>query len=832
MNRNKLSLAISLSLIGVAQTPLLYAQQSANTDQEVEEVIVTGVGAIARSSFDTPASVNSFDEEDITRLAASSNADLLRNVPGISAEGGGGEVAVNLFVPGLPASGQYAYNPLNFDGFTTFSYFGLNSSAFDVYHRTDLGVERVEFIRGGASNLFGPGSVAGIVNYISKQGKDEAESKVQLEVAQDNRVATNFANSGPVGNGEGNNYYALSGYYRYDEGPIDTGLETDGFQLKGNFRHEFDDGSGSFTIFAQAIDDKVQFYLPLPLDADSNEFARGNDGNEVQTIQTDQLDNFVYPTANGLRELRLGDGVETKGGSLAFELNKEYDSGWSLGIKSKYSKYTHNFNLFIPAGGDNVLTTQAFLQQQGLDGYDNASFAVLDTGEQLSDTDLVYRTQGWDRIRPAQDYTSQFDISKSFDTGGVTHTFTGGLWLSRAQADDFNHRLFYLGEFNNRPRLLTLSVSGDNSATPGVIETGTRHYSVNGFAGSGGHVNAGGSANRIATYFADQIEGDRWSLDLGIRLEQFDAEYFSEGSTSAAIDPSLYAIPDGDSVLPNLQTDTVGNGRFTRLDVDGTAWAAAVAGLYRINDSLNVFGNISRGFFWPQARTLPGRVNSLSSLADPVSFVEDQFEEETIDRAEIGLKFSSGIFDGSIGAYYLTLSDNTTFQQLENADGTFTAVTVISDTETTGIDASGTFSFNDYLDLDVNLTFADHEFSEGPNEGNEISRQPNILGGFSLIFNNDTIDSSITYSYRGDSFGNDANTRELESFGFWRADAGYTIAMADDEELRLSLSVFNLTDEDGLTEGNPRAGTGPQGDFAVGRPILPRRITFRATYSF
>ena len=53
--------------------------------------------------------------------------------------------------------------------------------------------------------------------------------------------------------------------------------------------------------------------------------------------------------------------------------------------------------------------------------------------------------------------------------------------------------------------------------------------------------------------------------------------------------------------------------------------------------------------------------------------------------------------------------------------------------------------------------------------------------------------------------------------------------------IRVSLQVFNLTDEEGLQEGSPRQGVSQSGapsDFFVGRPILPRRTQLRITYDF
>ncbi len=823
MKRNTLSITAAVVAWGMVHSQSLRAQE-----ETLEELIVTG-SPVARSAFDTPLSVVSFNEDDIVRLSASSNADLLRNVPGISVEGGGGEVAVNLRVRGLPSAGQYSFTPLNFDGFSAFSYFGLNSSAFDVYHRADLGIERVEFVKGGVSNLFGPGSVAGIVNYISRRGADDARSKIQLEVAEEGRLATNFATSGPFGAADGNNYYALSGYYRYDEGPIDTGLETEGYQLKGNFMHEFDDGSGAFTLFAQAIDDGVQFYLPLPLDADTQEFATGNDGSDVTTIQTDEVDGFRYPTASGFRTMEIGDGVTTRGGSLGLELNKEYGSGWSVLAKAKYAKYDHNFAIFIPAGGGSVQTTEAFLVDQGLDGFQSATFTIIESGEALNADDLVYQSQAWDRDRPATDFTSEFNLTKSFDSAGITHNLTTGVWFSRASADDVNDRIQYLGEFNDQPHFLSLVVSGDDAATA-EVESGDRYYSYNGFAGSGGHLNTTGAANRVAIYLADQIEAERWNWDFGARIERFEGEFSSEGAMDVPMPDNVY--PPTIVTLPNLQSDTVGNGLFTRAQVSDTAYALATAFLWRLSDSINLYGNASRGFFWPQLRGLPGQINSVGDIEDPRGTIEDNYEAETVNQAEIGFKFNSDLVDGSLGAFWVTLKDRVFVEQREVSPNVFELQSTLQETRAFGIEANGRFSLGDFIRLDANFTWTDHEFTDGDTEGNELARQPDILAGLGLVFDNDIVDVGLTYSYRGDTFADDDNTVELDAFNILRFDAGYTLNLDSDEQLRFSLAIFNLTDDTGLTEGNPRAGGLSGGDFQVGRPILPRRVSLRLSYDF
>ena len=196
------------------------------------------------------------------------------------------------------------------------------------------------------------------------------------------------------------------------------------------------------------------------------------------------------------------------------------------------------------------------------------------------------------------------------------------------------------------------------------------------------------------------------------------------------------------------------------------------------------------------------------------------------------MKISNEFFEGSVGLYFLELKDNILFQNVEQPDGTFVPTSIPQDTEASGIDASGQFTFNDYWTLNFNASWVDQEITKGPNDGREIQRQPDLIGTTEVLFNYGGFDASVSYNYRGDSFGNLSNTVVLDSFGFVRAAVGYTLDLADASSVHFGLSVFNLTDEVGLTEGNPRASAGAAGDFQVGRPILPSRTYFKVTYRF
>ncbi|NBC17251.1 MAG: TonB-dependent receptor plug domain-containing protein, partial [Bacteroidetes bacterium] len=203
------------------------------------EGVVTTATRSERTQKEATVSLSVLSAEDIQEVTPNSQADILRSVPGVHTEGGGGEAASNVFVRGLPAPGQYKYNPIEENGMPVQAEGRMTTSARDIYYRYDLNVERLEFVRGGSSALFGVGSPAGIINYIDKTGSAVQETILQTQVGQNNLYRFDFHTSGPLSE---NYRYSLGGFYRYDEGPVVTGLPTEGLQLKGNITRLLDDG--------------------------------------------------------------------------------------------------------------------------------------------------------------------------------------------------------------------------------------------------------------------------------------------------------------------------------------------------------------------------------------------------------------------------------------------------------------------------------------------------------------------------------------------------------------------------------------------------------------
>ncbi|MDJ0938574.1 MAG: TonB-dependent receptor [Woeseiaceae bacterium] len=802
-------------------------------EESIEEIVVTGTG-IARTGFETPQSVIQYSEEDIRSFTSSSQADILTQIPGISAEGGGGEVATNVFHRALPSGGQFSFTPLLYDGMPSFTTFGLNSSAFDVYYRNDLGIERSEFVSGGVSNLFGPGSVAGIVNYISKTGGPDNTGTLQFEAAEEGRFRGDYFFSGPLGGEMSDTYYALSGYYRQDEGPLKSGLDTQGFQIRGNIKHNFSDGSGSVTVYGQAIDDSVQFFLPLPVDGNSRERVNGNNGEEVFTMNTVDAIGLSYDTPDGRFMTPIGDGVVTKGQMIAAVLDKDLNDDWTLNAKVRYARYDHQFNLFLDgdALGPNTPETQTeYLTNRGIDPafQTGAQFTYVQSGQALAASDLLFGNRTLDRWRDATDFSSEISVGRNFSTGNAEHTLTIGAFFSNSQADDLNYITTYLGDFRNAPMLVDVTLTGVQEDDTGNLvaaadPNATFNWTLNGLAASNGLVGyRDRSARRTAFYVADQMEFDRWSFDVGARVERLDGDVKQFNTAS-------FVMSSDNSVNNAIETVSFTDGSLTSDSLSATEWAVSAGTLFRATDNINVFLNASRGFFFPQIRSVPFNQGRLAS-----------YEGEIIDTVEAGVKFENDTFSANALLFWTTLDDrrNVDFINDPNNPGNIIEEVTLQSTEAFGIEASGTWFVNDYFSLNGNITLRDHEFTKSEGNpgivGNELRRQPTEMANLGARFNYNNFDAALFYNFHGDNFANDSNTVKLDSYSLLRLEAGYTFDFDNGQLIRVSLHVFNLTDEQGITEGSPRQGNAQSGQpaqFFVGRPILPRRSMLRVTYDF
>lgn len=788
---------------------------------QLDEIVLTA-SATFRSQKETPMSISSIKQKEITKLSANSQADIIRSIPGITAEGGGGETATNVFVRGLPSGGQYVFNPLQYDGMPLMSTFGLNSSAHDVYARPDIGFKGVEFVRGGAAVLYGAGSVAGIINYTSKTGDTNAENIVNLEWADKGRLKTDFYTGGKLGGEDSNTYYAFTGFVRKDDGPIETGMPTKGVQFRANIKKKFE--NGSFTLHGQFIDDKAQFFMPLPLDGNRNRIA-GNDGKPVSQLLSGELAHTSFLTPGGAYESPIEDGVYTGGGYIMGDFDYRFSDNLRFKSKIKYANYKHNFALYVGGNGanGNPITLNDYVDNiaPGNLGY---TAQYQGTSNSINGSDLVVDNLHVDRLRPMTDYSGEASLTQIIENDNATHNITGGVYLARTEAEDVNYQYRVLSEFNNNPKLVNLNYvdAGGNNVT---------------FSDGGLYNRIGMTSNKFlsqdktAFYITDEIVMDKWRFDAGVRIESTNGT-FSNGNI---VESQVY---DDATLTSELANVNYADGSFTRANVSATDWALSLAGLYKLNDDVNLYGNFSRGFFFPQIR-------GFAPIATGVT--NSKYDSEKIIQFEAGAKLEKEKLSGSLAAYYVSLKDRIKITQGFNGSALVDLTRSEQNTATVGVEANWNYKLTSSLDFRGTATFQKHEITKNTDEdlvnggtteanvGNNLARQPEFLTSLGLHYDNNKFDALLSLNHTGTKFAADNNNVELEAISIFRIGAGYSFILNEgrNENLRVGFSVFNLFDDAGITEGDPRnVNQAGNAEFFYGRPILPRRMFLTATLNF
>lgn len=763
---------------------------TANTSRRVQQVI--------------PISVTILSAARLENLKFNSQADILRTIPGITAEGGGGEVANNIFVRGLPSGGQFVFSPLQIDGMPVISTMGLNSSAPDVYFRNDLGISSLEFVRGGASTLYGVGSVAGIINYTSKVGTDVQKTILESEYASPGKLKFDFNTGGPLN--EKNVYYNLTGTYRYDEGPIVSGIPTTGYQFRGNVRKVME--NGSFTLYAQYINDKVQFYVPYPLTSD-RKIPTGYDGKDINTLETADVTNLTVRTPNGFYQSHASNGVSTKGGYIMAAFQHNFGNNWKFDAKLRIANYQHEFNFFNPDGnGKNPLTQQAYLTKILKGVAAGASYTYADDGTTVNPNALVLENTIIDRNRPLNEISSQVNISKSFMTGMAKHNVNLGTFVSRTEATDYNVQIRYLSEFKDQPRLINVSYTDSF----GVAKNATK----NGVLAVPGYANKLLASNKTALFISDEVAAGKFNIDFGARVEHQSGRINAEKSATAN-------NTDGIPVA-------WGTGSFNRFSLHATDWAIAAGISYRVLQPLNVYANFSRGYFFPN-------YNGFAvSVVGGIPAYPDERPEHIIQE-EAGAKFGGKNLTATVALFHVILKDRFNVSYL-NVGGVLQESVAIISSKSTGVEATWDWTLVKNLHAEGAFTYQTHEYTKysatPTNVGNWLERQPrfNVNGG--LTYNDHKLDAGFNINYTGMRYGNPSNLVKLDPYSISRLDAGYTVNMHDNSTIRIGAGIFNLFNVHGITEGNPRAGDAQtnSGDFFVGRPILPISFFARLTLTF
>ncbi len=560
-------------------------------------------------------------------------------------------------------------------------------------------------------------------------------------------------------------YYMMGGYISSSPGVREAGFNAEeGHQFTVNITKYLENGKAN--IFHRTTDDHGTWYLPVALDVEG--VSTGLDAEYTQVGQSNRL--VLVPIS----------GADGEGGS---EIEWEsFDMGDGRGWNGSVTGGAVELNLdndwtfidrFSLTKGD--ANTYGFVPDGAavtLGSINAGAAGETISGSTVAADALVQRFGPWVVEKDIKAFNNDLALSKSWQDYKLTLGYYTSSWEVSEWWSLGNQKWYELRHDGEQidPDSIT-----DPCQDPDIATCGFKY-----------DVEALGDARENALYIAGETYIGDITLDAGVR--------FANRETS-------YAVDDG---TRDGRVDFVAEA-----DEDKVSYTAAANWNFR--DDMGVFARINDGHKYPDFdayRDFRGDFNAGSDLIIDVQ------------QLELGYK----LMRESYSLYATGFANETEGQPFCDIGGACNRFS----TEAMGVEIDGNLTLGNFA-LDLNATIQESEItSAGPEEGNEVQRQPGyqlrLSPSYFLALDNGVETTFYgTWSLVDDRYGDNANINELE--GYDKVDLGVLVNI---NNLNFQLVVDNATDELALTESDPRAA----GVSANGRYILPRHIKFSAGYKF
>ena len=276
------------------------------------------------------------------------------------------------------------------------------------------------------------------------------------------------------------------------------------------------------------------------------------------------------------------------------------------------------------------------------------------------------------------------------------------------------------------------------------------------------------------------------------------------------------ALTGGASLIPG-QVDTA--GQVFRTEDSFAAVLPRFNLLYRFSDDFNAYATVSKG-----RRSATVQLGARATAAGPVANFTPVLAEN-VWNYEVGLKGASGIFSGSIGAYYLTYDNFQVSVVLPNG----TTQTQSAGTATNkGIEAELTIKPTSWLSIFGNIDYIDGGIDDKPSiapnfRGAKFRLQPDVqaAAGFTIDapLGGVTFFATPSVTHRSKIFFEIPNNPLISQNAVTLVNVNAGFRFADD---RFEISAFarNLLDEDYLLDAGNTGGAFGIPSFIPAEPRL------------
>lgn len=774
----------------------------------LEDVVVTGV-VNPRGKLQSSVSVSSVGVKEIELAAPRATAEIFRSIPGIKSESTGGEGNANITVRGVPvASGGGKFLQIQEDGMPVMQFGDIAFGNTDIFIRNDQTIAKIEAIRGGSASTMASNSPAGIINFVSKDGKLEGGSLMQSFGLDFNNMRTDFEYGSPLGNGL---RFHVGGFYRQGEGPRNIGYNGNlGEQLKMNITKEFE--KGYVRLYFKHLNDRAVGYLPMPARVTgTNDNPTWGSVTNFDLLRDSQhsalfLDNLTIGPDGERRRSNIADGMRPMATSFGADLVFDLGDDWKIEERFRQNFHSGRFVSPFPAEIASASAMAASFNDPSLTGLTYANGPLA--GNPLNPNQLVMRIHLFDtEINNFNNFSNDVKLSKKFDQ------FSATLGYYRAFQNISMSWLWnsYLLDVNGNNAAL---VNAGNNSTNGLYAYGVP------FWGNCCTRNYDATYDISAPYVAAEFNPtDELSVEASVRFDNTRARGTYAAATQSA---NLDVNNDGVISLNEQSVSVVDNANRLPINYDVNYVSYSFGANYLLNENQSVFARHSRG----------GRANADRLLFGPSILPSgaalNGLSADMVTQTEAGFKHRKGNL-GLYATFFIAYASE------QNWDFAGSAPREIQrEYQAKGIELETTYKWNKF-DFSGSVTWTDAQIKRDaldPSvEGNTPRRQADfIYNGLVSYKIGSQNKGNVGFSFVGTtkSFAQDNNALIMPGYVFVNPFVSYEIANG----LTASINVNNVFNTIGITEVEEGSITPNVDNIVRARSINGRTTALTFVYRF
>ena len=838
------------------QTPVTEAQStppSSSTDQAAEggtnsaealdTVVVTG-STSKRTLLDASVAITSITSNDIDQKAPRNTADVMEMVPGIFVEGTAGPVSNNYSVRGLPGGGQQFIRLIE-DGMPAI-YGGLND---DEVFQYDLSIDHVEALEGGSSGILTPNAAGASINFISRKlNFDEGNGLARITGTTYGERRADAWYSAPIADGLA---FAISGYYDSNPGTRDSAFRYDTWHTKLQLEKRFDNGA-TVMVTWKRWDEHDPYYADQPYAYNNGKISSvpGLDSQFGNIIGRD-FANITVPDSCAnecFRTFSAQQGIHAVGSLYRIDINAPINDQFTAFARARYTSTDWDFNgVFAGSGTGNgglasavtyLTPTSASplfsLLTSGLAAFPTATqFGIRNvaTGvvipasnvaalNALNGNGLLEQTVLNRQLIKQRDWGSDFGVKWDLDQGDWANSLTlGGMVYSTHQDNDQSGVSAVTNDVSNGSNIYDIVALNSAGALLGSL---TNNGLVS-YGDWGAGINSY-NLNSTSVYANNEFTWNhKLHFDFGARFEH-ESQYSASGnSTSAAIPAGIQGV---------VQTNpNAFNGTFSHASGHETPLNLTAGVNYTFSPNLSAYARYEHSY----------QTNGVNPF--PIGLI----------LYEAGVTFADYGVVGTLRGFR-TLFDNQSWGGGVDPANPNLNLGFFGNSATNGVDLDATyrpeFDVLHPFSLHVQATYQDSTFNNvsvgeitGSNQnigaqadafynGKTPGRTPNIMYTITPAYDLPAHYGQVylRYMYIGRIYADNGDQVPLPGYGVLGIGAIGNIT----PNLTLNVSVDNVTNALGLTEGNPRQGFTQSivNGYFYGRGIVGPTALVSLTYQF